>query len=51
MIEYACKKCEKKFKLNMTISEHDKKQACPNCGSRYIEQKITTFNVQTKRKS
>ena len=50
--DYRCKKCNNEFSVVMTISEHEKKRpSCSSCGSKSLEQKITSFNVQTSKKS
>ena len=47
-----CKKCNNKYSVMMTISEHEKKRPkCPKCGSMSCKQMITTFSVQTSKKS
>ena len=50
--EYYCKKCKNQFDVTMTISEHDKKKpSCPSCSSKSVEQRITSFNIKTSKKS
>ncbi|HWP59984.1 MAG TPA: zinc ribbon domain-containing protein [Candidatus Acidoferrales bacterium] len=50
--EYRCLNCKRKFTVMVSISEHDaKKVKCPKCGSRRINQLITSFYAQTSSKS
>lgn len=50
--EYACRKCDKKFSLVMTIGEHEtKKPRCPKCKSLSVARRITPFYAQTSKKS
>ena len=50
--DYKCKKCNKKYSIVMTISEHEKKRPkCPKCGSTSGEQLITSFVAKTSKKS
>ena len=50
--DFVCEKCKKKFSLALTISEHEKtKFRCPKCKSTKVKQEITTFQVQTSKKS
>lgn len=50
--EFECKKCSHRFTLEETISQHDKHQEkCPKCGSKSIQNIISTVNVRTSKKS
>ncbi len=50
--EYLCKKCNEKFSVFMTISEHDKKKVrCPKCKSTQVEQQVFSFFAVTSKKS
>jgi putative FmdB family regulatory protein len=50
--EYVCRKCDNKFSLFMSVSEHDKKKVrCPKCKSTRVEQQLLSFFVVTSKKS
>ena len=50
--DFVCEKCKKKFTLILSISEHEKtKFRCPKCKSSRVKQQISTFQVQTSKKS
>jgi putative FmdB family regulatory protein len=50
--DYTCQKCKKKFTLNMTIGEHDKKRVkCPRCSSQAVKQSVQAFFATTSKKS
>ena len=50
--DYICKDCQKSFELVLTLAEHDKdKIACPECGSKNVEQDAATFFAVTSKKS
>ncbi len=50
--DYVCKKCNKKFTITMTISEHDQKKVrCPKCKSVSVEQQWGKFSAVTSKKS
>lgn len=50
--EFVCQKCGKPFLLTLSFSEFDKKDfKCPDCGSNKVEQRITTFQTKTSKKS
>ena len=49
---YVCRKCNNKFSLIMSVSEHDKKKArCPKCKSKRVEQQLLSFFAVTSKKS
>lgn len=50
--EFRCAKCNKKFSLIMSISEHGaRKHKCPKCGSAKLEQMVSHFQAVTSKKS
>ena len=50
--DFTCEKCNKKFSLILTVSEHEnKKIRCPKCKSVRVKQQLTSFQVVTSRKS
>lgn len=50
--DYACKKCNKKFTLVMTISQHEKRKVkCPKCSSTSVGQRVQAFFATTSKKS
>ena len=51
--EFKCKKCEKTFSLQMTISEYGKKKsfACPHCKSTSVMRIFSSFTAVTSKKS
>jgi putative FmdB family regulatory protein len=50
--DYTCKACKKHFTVTLTMTEHDKKRiTCPQCKSRKVEQRLTTFFAVTSKKS
>lgn len=50
--DFKCDKCNKKFTLNLSISEYDKtKFRCPKCKSTRVKQQITAFQTVTSKKS
>lgn len=50
--EYQCKECDHVFTLRMHMEEHEKKRPkCPECGSRKLSQKFSTFMAKTAKKS
>lgn len=50
--DFKCEKCSKKFSLLIPISEYDKKGfRCPKCKSTKVKQQITSFQVNTTKKS
>ena len=52
MYEYLCLDCKKEFLLALTLKEHENREAtCPSCGSKKLEQEITSFIAKTASKS
>ncbi len=50
--EFTCKGCGKPFSKTLTLSEYEKgKLTCPKCGSRRIEQQVSSFFAVTSKKS
>lgn len=50
--DFICHACKKLFSKILTLSEYEKgKMTCPNCGSRKLEQQISTFYAVTSKKS
>jgi putative FmdB family regulatory protein len=50
--EFECKKCEKTFTLSESYSDHDRHvEKCPNCGSKEVEQLISSVYAKTSKKS
>lgn len=50
--DFVCEKCKNKFTLVLSISEYEKtKFRCPKCKSTKVKQQISTFKVQTSKKS
>lgn len=52
MYDYKCRECGKECLLALTLKEHESGAAsCPSCGSKKLEQLITTFTARTSKKS
>ncbi len=50
--DFRCLKCNKHFSRTMTISEFVRRRAaCPSCGSKRVEKRITGFFAITSKKS
>ena len=50
--DYRCGKCNRKFALVMSITEHgEHRPKCRKCGSARVTQLISAFFAQTARKS
>jgi putative FmdB family regulatory protein len=50
--EYKCLECGKEAVLALTLKEHEVGLAkCPACGSKRLEQLITSFIARTSKKS
>lgn len=50
--EFLCTACKKPFSTTLTLTEYEKgKIACPKCGSRKINQRVSTFFAVTSKKS
>lgn len=49
--DYVCLACKKRFSLDMSFAEHDRKRVkCPKCNSTRVRQSITSFFAQTSKK-
>jgi putative FmdB family regulatory protein len=49
---FICQECKKEFEKVMHMDELEKeKPACPNCGSRKVEQEVAAFAAVTSKKS
>lgn len=52
MYDYKCLDCGKEFLVALSLKEHDSGAAsCPSCGSKKVEQLLTSFTAQTDKKS
>ncbi|MCB1678985.1 MAG: zinc ribbon domain-containing protein [Halioglobus sp.] len=50
--EFKCKKCGNRFELAESISQHDKhREKCPACGSRSLQNVVSSVSVKTSKKS
>ena len=50
--EFVCKDCRKPFSKFLSIAEYEKgKIACPKCGGRKVEQRLSAFYAITSKKS
>jgi putative FmdB family regulatory protein len=51
--DYKCKKCNKVFSLQMTISDYEKRKsfACPHCKSKSVKRIYSRFTAVTSSKS
>lgn len=50
--EFECKQCGKSFTLAETYSDHDRHdEQCPECGSKDVEQLISSVYAKTSKKS
>ncbi len=52
MYDFECTECGKKFTLSESFGEHDRhEQRCPECGSKKVQQLISTVYAKTSKKS
>lgn len=52
LYDYKCLKCGKECLLALTLKEHENGAAtCPSCGSKELEQLITSFIARTSSKT
>jgi putative FmdB family regulatory protein len=52
MYDYKCLDCGKEILLVLSLKEHEQGSVvCPACGSKKMEQLITTFIAKTTKKS
>jgi putative FmdB family regulatory protein len=50
--EFFCQQCQKEFSKTLTITEYEKGNiACPNCGSKKVDQEPSAFFAVTAKKS
>jgi putative FmdB family regulatory protein len=50
--DYVCLGCGKKFAVQMTIGDHDKRKVkCPKCSGKKTQQRIEAFIAITAKKS
>ncbi len=50
--EFVCQGCGAAVTLSLSLGDYEKKKPkCPKCGSVKLERLITSFAVQTSRKS
>ena len=50
--EYACRKCNRKFAITITVSEYEKKRVkCPKCTSTDVARRVSGFYALTSKKS
>jgi len=49
---FQCRDCNKEFTLNLHMAERGTSQvACPECGSKQVEQLVAAFSAVTSKKS
>lgn len=52
MYDYKCLDCGKESLIALTLKDHEAKSAiCTHCGSKRLEQIITSFMAKTTKKS
>jgi putative FmdB family regulatory protein len=52
LYDYKCRQCGQESLLALTLKEHESGEAtCPHCGSKDLEQLITSFIARTSSKS
>lgn len=44
--EYVCNKCKKGFSLLQKVGSSEKDTVCPECGSKDVRKKISSFSCQ-----
>jgi putative FmdB family regulatory protein len=50
--EFVCKDCNKSFSTFLTLKEYEiSETACPTCGSKKVEQQLSSAYVVTSKKS
>jgi putative FmdB family regulatory protein len=50
--DFVCQGCKKPFSTVLTLSQYEKgKIACPKCGSKKVEQQVSSFYAVTSKKS
>ena len=49
---FHCRACKKEFTQVLHMSDREKDEVvCPHCGSKRVEQLVTTFSAVTSKKS
>jgi putative FmdB family regulatory protein len=52
LYEYECQKCRKVFTLVLSLREHDEEPVvCPECGSKEVNQLMSSFIAKTESKT
>ena len=49
--EYHGEECDRTLTLRLSVTQHEKAQACPKCGSKRLTQLVSQFLTQTSRKA
>ena len=50
--DFKCPKCGKNVTLVLTLNDYQRKAyKCPKCGSKKLDRRISSFQVQTSKKS
>ncbi len=50
--DFMCHACKKLFSRTLRLSEYEKRKVtCPKCGSRRVEQQVSSFYAVTSKKS
>ncbi len=50
--EFECKRCDARFTLQESFKEHNRHQEkCPKCGSKRVQQLMSSVHVKTSKKS
>lgn len=44
--EYRCNKCNKEFSLIQKVGSSERDTVCPECGSKDVKKKISSFSCQ-----
>ena len=49
---FFCEDCKKEFTQHLHIADRDKSDvACPNCGSKHVNQLVSAFSAVTSKKT
>ncbi|MBI3024345.1 MAG: zinc ribbon domain-containing protein [Candidatus Tectomicrobia bacterium] len=50
--DFKCAKCGKNVTLVLGVTDYERKAyKCPKCGSKKLDRRISSFRVQTSKKS
>jgi len=50
--DFRCGKCSKNVTLMLSVSDYERKAfKCPKCGSKKLDRRISSVQVQTSKKS